>query len=107
MTVHAGLVMRPRSNSRSSKRGFYAFPCRNAPFKHVFLDRSDDVRVQGITCNSPPDSPNTDSLHLSYITNAVIDGCDLSGGDDNIAILDGTSGVTISNVVASSGHGIR
>ena len=71
------------------------------------MANSNGVRVQGITCSSPPDSPNTDSIHLGHVTNVVIDGCDLSGGDDNIAILDGTQKVTISNIVASSGHGIR
>ncbi|CAI5958708.1 unnamed protein product [Closterium sp. NIES-64] len=79
---------------------------KDPPFKHLFFYENNGVTVRGVTTSSPEESPNTDSLHLSYVQDALIENCEFSGGDDNVAIINGTSRVLIQNIVGNSGHGI-
>ncbi|CAI5508950.1 unnamed protein product [Closterium sp. Naga37s-1] len=79
---------------------------KDSAFKHLFFYENNGVTVRGVTTLSPEESPNTDSLHLSYVKDALIENCEFSGGDDNVAIINGTSRVLIQNIVGNSGHGI-
>ncbi|CAI5961874.1 unnamed protein product [Closterium sp. NIES-65] len=79
---------------------------KDPAFKHLFLYKNNGVTVRSVTTLSPEESPNTDSLHLSYVQDALIENCEFSGGDDNVAIINGTSRVLIQNIVGNSGHGI-
>ncbi|CAI5458836.1 unnamed protein product [Closterium sp. Yama58-4] len=80
---------------------------KDPAFKHLFFYKNNGATVRGVTTLSPEESPNTDSLHLSYVQDALIENCEFSGGDDNVAIINGTSRVLIQNIVGNSGHGIR
>ncbi|GJP29692.1 hypothetical protein CLOM_g19320 [Closterium sp. NIES-68] len=79
---------------------------KDPAFKHLFFYENNGVTVRGVTTMAPEESPNTDSLHLSYVQDALIENCEFSSGDDNVAIINGTSRVLIQNIVGNSGHGI-
>ena len=74
---------------------------------HLKVLYSNNVHITGVSTYSPRDSPNTDGLQTALSSNVLIENCNLQGGDDNISMLDGSRGITIRNVVATSGHGIR
>ncbi len=82
---------------------------QNPPTFHIYLKNSDtSVTIQGITINTPYDSPNTDGSDISS-TNVLIRNCSISDGDDNLEI--GGSGavstdITVSNCTFGTGHGV-
>ena len=82
---------------------------QNPPTFHIYLKNSDtSVTIQGITINTPYDSPNTDGSDISS-TNVLIRNCYISDGDDNLEI--GGSGdvatdITVSNCTFGTGHGL-
>jgi polygalacturonase len=67
-----------------------------------------NLTIQGVTENTPFDSPNTDGMDLAS-SNILVRSCSISVGDDNIEI--GGSGgpvanMTVSNCTFGSGHGV-
>jgi len=90
---------------------------RNSPFWTVHPYDSEDVEITNVKISAPSDSPNTDGIDPDSARNVVISNCDISVGDDNIAIKSGidycgrqynkpSENITISNCVFGSGHGI-
>ena len=86
----------------------------NAPAQQiVFKGKCGNITVQGITIRAPsshdtPPSHNTDGIDLLG-TNCVVQNCDISTGDDNIAI--GSSGgvsadILVTNCAFGVGHGM-
>ncbi|KZV54244.1 putative polygalacturonase-like [Dorcoceras hygrometricum] len=103
---------------------------KNSPRMQVVLYHLNSVRVSNVIVEAPEDSPNTDGIHVSACTDAFIDrsivgtgniySCSQNSslhmgflvskenetGDDCISIVDGSSFVTISNIICGPGHGI-
>jgi autotransporter-associated beta strand protein len=81
---------------------------QNPPTFHLMLKGGNvGLTIQGITINTPGDSPNTDGMDVAS-TNVLVRNCFISDGDDNIEI--GGSGVaadiTVSNCTFGTGHGV-
>jgi|GEM_PF-661624 polygalacturonase len=80
----------------------------NAPHEHFSFEGSNNnVTFNGVTINSPSTSPQTDGIDPSG-NNFLITNCNISTGDDDIAIKAGnaTSNITITNMTIGTGHGI-
>ncbi len=85
----------------------------NPPNTHMSLKDAEDVYIHGITINAPANSHNTDGINISA-RNCTIDNCDISTGDDNIAVnFGGKAGSTpecenflITNCRFGYGHGL-
>lgn len=80
----------------------------NSPYHTCGIrENSGNVTISNLTEIAPPLSPNTDGLDFVG-TNSVIENCNISVGDDNIAL--GSTGqltnLLITNCVFGSGHGI-
>jgi len=58
----------------------------DAPLWTVHLDRCRDVVVSGVRIANPLVVPNNDGIHCTSCTNVHISDCDISAGDDAIAI---------------------
>jgi polygalacturonase len=87
----------------------------NPPNTHYSLQRCHGITVRGIKAIAPDDSPNTDALNLSTVTDVLIEKCEIRTGDDNIVLLCGDSSkdrgpgvqnVIIRDCIIGVGHGI-
>jgi polygalacturonase/PKD repeat protein len=82
---------------------------QNPPTFHLMLKGGNvSVTIQGITINTPGNSPNTDGMDLGS-TNVLIQNCSISDGDDNIEIgssTDVSADITVSNCTFGTGHGV-
>ncbi len=58
----------------------------NSPKFHVFFQNCTNIDVHGITIRAPSNSPNTDGIDPKSCTHVSISDCDISTGDDNVAI---------------------
>ena len=82
---------------------------QNPPTFHLMLKGNNmNLTIQGITINTPGDSPNTDGMDLAS-AHVLIQNCFISDGDDNIEI--GGSGgpatdVMVTNCTFGTGHGV-
>ena len=82
---------------------------QNPPTFHIMAKGNNvNLTIQGVTENTPFDSPNTDGMDLAS-SNILVRSCSISVGDDNIEI--GGSGgpvanMTVSNCTFGSGHGV-
>jgi len=84
----------------------------NSPMFHIAISgRSTDVTVCGVTiranASTDPVNPghNTDACDVSG-QRILIQGCDVSVGDDNFTCAGGTSDVLITNCTYGYGHGV-
>ncbi|MGI6082906.1 MAG: glycoside hydrolase family 28 protein [Limnochordia bacterium] len=115
---HAGTTKRP--NLMEFIR------CRSVRIEGVTLINSaswtlhpwycENVTIDGITINNPPDSPNTDGINPESCRHVHISNCHLDVGDDCIALKAGTEdgshpeavpceNITITNCTMIHGHG--
>ncbi|MGC9151629.1 MAG: glycosyl hydrolase family 28 protein [Microbacter sp.] len=82
----------------------------NAPNVHVTLGRSSSMGANGtisyITVKAPPTSPNTDAIDTWYWNGINIHHCNLSEGDDNIAMDSYSQNVAIWDCTFGYGHGV-
>ncbi len=81
---------------------------QNPPTFHLMLKGNNaGITIQGITINTPGDSPNTDGMDLAS-TNVLIRNCFISDGDDNIEIGGSAlaADITVSNCTFGTGHGV-
>ncbi|CAI5534650.1 unnamed protein product, partial [Closterium sp. Naga37s-1] len=82
----------------------------NSPMYHLFAYTCDGLHIRRYKTNSPSRSPNTDSLKLVGIKNALIEDCFLHGGDDDVSIVAVGElvayNITVRNLEATAGHGI-
>src|ERR1017187_9823692 len=89
----------------------------NAPAQQIVFKSSKvgDITIQGVTIRAPSShdaspSHNTDGIDLVG-TNCLVQNCDISTGDDNIALGTSSSGVPaadilVTNCVFGDGHGM-
>ena len=91
---------------RANKLELNGFTIQNAPNGHISLHRdNNNVTVDGVTLNSPESSPNTDGIDI-WSGHVNILNCNISCGDDNIAMDDASRYVTIKNTTFGKGHGL-
>ncbi len=89
---------------------------KNSPSFHLVPFFSEDVVIQNITIQAPPDSPNTDGIDLILSRRVQISGCKIDTGDDNIAIKSsvidpahpyaGSADITITDCTFLHGRGV-
>ena len=89
---------------------------KNSPSFHLVPLFSEDVVIQNITIQAPPDSPNTDGIDLILSRRVQISGCKIDTGDDNIAIKSsvidpahpyaGSADITITDCTFLHGRGV-
>jgi polygalacturonase len=87
----------------------------NSPSMHLIIKgRAGNVTIEGITIAAPsssaPTNPshNTDAIDLAE-TNAIIRNCNISVGDDNVALGSSASAsadIVITNCTFGEGHGV-
>jgi len=79
---------------------------QNAPNGHIGIGQNNNsVTVSGVTLSSPSTSPNTDGIDV-WATNVNITNCNISCGDDNIAMNSNSEYVTITGCTFGTGHGL-
>jgi polygalacturonase len=81
---------------------------QNPPTFHLMLKGNNaGITIQGITINTPVDSPNTDGMDLAS-TNVLVQNCFISDGDDNIEIGGSSlaADIIVSNCTFGTGHGV-
>jgi polygalacturonase len=85
---------------------------RNSPMFHIAINgKSRDVTVRGVTLRANPSTDptapghNTDACDVSG-QHILIQGCDVSVGDDNFTCGGNTSDVLITNCTYGYGHGV-
>lgn len=77
----------------------------NAPNVHIGVGKnSNNSTIEGVTINSPDASPNTDGID-TWSPNVNIINCNISCGDDNIAMNNNSEYVTVSGCTFGTGHG--
>jgi polygalacturonase len=81
---------------------------QNSPYHHCGIrDSGGNITISNLTESAPSTSPNTDGIDFVG-TNCLIENCQISVGDDNIAL--GSTGplndLVISNCAFGSGHGV-
>jgi polygalacturonase len=89
---------------------------KNSPSFHLVPIFSEDIVIQNITIQAPPDSPNTDGIDLILSRRVQISGCKIDTGDDNIAIKSsvidpahpyaGSADITITDCSFLHGRGV-
>ena len=62
----------------------------NAPCWTMSFNSSEDIRVQNVTIDNAMNIPNNDGMHFCCCKNVIIYGCNITAGDDCIAL----SGIT-------------
>jgi polygalacturonase len=77
----------------------------NAPNIHMVVSGCTDATVEDVTIATTPASPNTDGFNLRG-RNILVQRCNISCGDDNIALSGPTDGVTIKDCKFLRGHGL-
>lgn len=83
----------------------------DSPNVHVCLGRSgsksgSDGTISHITVIAPANSPNTDAIDTWYWDNVLIEHCNLSEGDDNVAMDSYSHNITIKDCTFGNGHGV-
>jgi len=88
----------------------YRITLRNSPNFHVSVEQSDGFTAWGVKIQTPKTARNTDGIDPSSSTNVTITHCDITTGDDDVAIKSGAQGaatrMTISHNAFHSGHGM-
>lgn len=77
----------------------------NAPNVHLVVAACTDATLEDITIATTPASPNTDGFNLRG-RNILVQRCNISCGDDHIALSGPTDGVTIRDCTFLRGHGV-
>ncbi len=82
---------------------------QNSPNVHICLGQSSNMGANGtishVTITAPATSPNTDAIDVWYWNGVNIDSCNLSEGDDNVAMDSYAQNVTIKHCTFGNGHG--
>lgn len=79
---------------------------RNSPKFHLVPRRIAELTIERVKVRAPESAPNTDGIDPGPVTNALIRGCDVDTGDDNIVIKSGGKNVLIEDCRIAHGHGI-
>jgi polygalacturonase len=79
---------------------------RNSSKFHLVPSRITDLTIERVKVRAPFDAPNTDAIDPGTVTNAVIRGCDIDTGDDDIVIKSGGRNILIEDCTIRHGHGL-
>jgi len=83
---------------------------KNSPGVHLTLGQSSTMGSNGtisnITVSAPSTSPNTDAIDTWYWNGIDIKNCNLSSGDDNVAMDSYSKNINIKNCNLGFGHGV-
>jgi polygalacturonase len=85
---------------------------QNSPKFHVLLESSQNITITGVTITAPSNSPNTDGIDPKTCKHVMISGCNISVGDDNVAVTSAgspsptASDVTVTDCTFGAGHGV-
>ncbi|KAG5625919.1 hypothetical protein H5410_011137 [Solanum commersonii] len=79
---------------------------KNSPLFHFRFDSCRDVHVDSLYIKAPPQSPNTDGIHIENTNDVTIRNSIISNGDDCISIGAGCYNVDIRNMTCGPSHGI-
>ncbi len=102
----------PRLISIRQSDGFimYRITLRNSPNFHVGIDQTNGFTAWGVKIQTPKTARNTDGIDPNSSTNVTITHCEITTGDDDVAIKTGTTGasshITIAHNHFFSGHGM-
>lgn len=89
---------------------------QNSPFWTLHPVFSKGIRISRVTVNNPEDAPNTDGIDIDSCQNVEVSGCEVTVGDDGIAIKSGigedaveigipTTDVSVTGCVVHRAHG--
>ncbi len=89
---------------------------KNSPFWTFHPVFTKNLTVEGISISNPEDAPNTDGMDIDSCENVVIRNCNVSVGDDGIAIKAGAGEdgirinrksrhITVDRCTVTKGHG--
>lgn len=78
----------------------------NAKAFHMFLVKTEGVKITNIKLIAPAESPNTDGIHLSNAGNVAILDSKIATGDDCVSVGRGCNNITVERVVCGPGHGL-
>ena len=73
---------------------------------HIVIHKSQHVRLINVHIRAPPNSPNTDGIHVGKSSYVNILHSYIGTGDDCVSIGDGATNVNITGVAGGPGHGI-
>jgi polygalacturonase len=77
----------------------------NAPNVHITIGKSsNNATLANLTINSPSTSPNTDGID-TWAGNINITNCNITCGDDNIAMDSESQNITVKHCTFGTGHG--
>ncbi|KAL1198571.1 hypothetical protein V5N11_021648 [Cardamine amara subsp. amara] len=79
---------------------------KNSKLFHVNILNCKNVTFEGIGIDAPPESLNTDGIHIGRSIGIKLIGAKIKTGDDCVSIGDGTEDLTVENVECGPGHGI-
>ncbi len=88
----------------------------NSPSWTINPVRCENVNIDKVTIDNPPDSPNTDGINPDSCRNVHISNCYVNAGDDCVTLKSGTEdngranlipceNITITNCIMGRGHG--
>ncbi len=106
-----GSLNRPRLieiNSNTNKLLITGVNLTNPAMFHIAFSNTSNVTLYGITINTSSTSPNTDGIDPAG-SHYLIQGCNISTGDDNIAVKPQSTlctDLTIANCTFGTGHGL-
>ncbi|KAL6610582.1 hypothetical protein ACP70R_040551 [Stipagrostis hirtigluma subsp. patula] len=73
---------------------------------HLTFTRCSDVTASFLRVVAPPDSPNTDGIHLNDTSRVQITDNLISTGDDCVSMVGNCSDVRVKDISCAPGHGI-
>ncbi|XP_059648398.1 polygalacturonase At1g48100 [Cornus florida] len=79
---------------------------KNSPQFHFRFDSCRDVLVNSLYIKAPPQSPNTDGIHIENTYDVKIYNSVIANGDDCVSIGTGCYNVDIKNITCGPSHGI-
>ena len=90
---------------------------QNSPNWNIHFSTVTNLHVHGISVIDPGDSPNTDGIDLDCVTNALVEDCYFSVGDDALCVKSGrdyegrryahpSRDIIFRNIRVGTGHGI-
>jgi len=92
------------------------FTLQNSPFWTLHPVYCQNLVISGVTVTNPHDAPNTDGIDIDSCEDVLIENCNVSVGDDGIAIKSGSGEdgirvnkpsrrITVRGCIVGDGHG--